>query len=849
MTAEEKTLILGALFHDIGKFEQRCTRNPGKEFHQNLGKKLIESERFIDLFQKIVGEENIYLLLNIVSEHHNKNAQGLTEIVRIADHLSASERVEKEEVEVYQDQWKHKYLASLFSKIKILSNENISPRYYKHKLLVKNEYDVIIPSEKSEEEMNDFAYSNKTWEDFLDDLFYVLSTYQNESDFNSLINLLLIIFEKYMWCIPDFTGSSETDISLFNHLKDVAGFAHSIYLSQLTENSNTRLNLIIGDIPGIQKYIFDVVNRKPAKILRGRSIFVQVLTRNLATKFLKTFNLTDANLIMLAGGKFYVIAPTVGNFSEKMEKYIKYVDEYLFDNFRMELSFNCVAHPFDYTELMNKQKTFGQIVEDASHKLLENRYKLFNTRLFNESNIEYKKYIWEEEYIEDDGTGTDSIKCKVSDKPIRKNKRGEIQIPSDEGLEYLTVDKQVEIEYKIGDKIVGDNIIILLNNDDLTIDPKNIFKIKDYKGSEENKNNTKLLLNPTFEGLLKNAKYDQSIYRNAYYLEVANYCSVGQNDNIMPFEDLAEQNNGAKFLSLIKGDIDNLGLIMAYGLADDKNDLTGISRTTTLSNHLKYFFSFFLNGFLSDWEKGELLSKEVKKFYSDKGTQEFQNIIKDKKVYTIFAGGDDLMLITPQSSALDLVQDLNKKFDEFICDNNEVHISYSITHFKDHTPIKIVSDFAEKNQKEGKKNTKDTQYEMLKRKNEKAFYSENDKSGTYLFNTFVKNNELNFLSSQIKILTEKALDEKSGLSKGLIRKLLQLSEMIRKYEETKDASYLISFARLNYAVNRLLKNKDREIKEFFENVIAINKEGNELAQKLERILYPLICQVIYNIRK
>jgi len=33
------------------------------------------------------------------------------------------------------------------------------------------------------------------------------------------------------------------------------------------------------------------------------------------------------------------------------------------------------------------------------------------------------------------------------------------------------------------------------------------------------------------------------------------------------------------------------------------------------------------------------------------------------------------------------------------------------------------------------------------------------------------------------------------------------------------------------------------------NVLTINKDGNEESKKLERILHPLVCQVIYNIRK
>jgi len=835
LSIEEKVLILGSLFHDIGKFEQRCTGNLKKQFHQCLGKELVLSKRFKNLFERIVGEDNINRLAEVIENHHNKETNdNLIKIIQEADRLSGGERVDKEEVEAYQDQWKHKHLASLFGKIKLLSNEKIETKYYKHKLLTKKDYDVIIPTETKESELKEFAYKESDWNLFLEDLENVLDIYEGDEDFESLINLILIIFEKYMWCIPDFTGSTETDISLYNHLRDVAGLSHAIYLTKKENSESTNLNLVIGDIPGIQNYIFDVVYKKPAKILRGRSIFIQVLTRNLATKLLKTFKLSEVNLIMFAGGKFYLIVPDTEKFKEEYEKVLFEINNYLFNNFRMEISFNCAYHTFNYKDLMDNETplTFGKIVEDASYKLIENRYKLFNERLFPKDNLNFQNYIWKEKYINDDGTGTDSVKCKITDRPIREGRKKVISDPDGD----IIVDLQVKNEYEIGSQITGNNIVAVLNDDDLTIDPSDIKSIKKFKENDEIIKRTKILLNPTLDDLLKKENLEKGIFNNTSYIEVANYCTKNNSDEIMPFEDMAEQNDGAEFLALIKGDIDNLGLIMAYGLerdkkeiknGDDERELTAISRTTTLSNHLKYFFSFFLNGFLAEWEQKAI----------------------DNKVYTIFAGGDDLMLVTPQSSALKLVKALNDEFKKFTCGNKEVHISYSITHFKDHTPIKIVADLAEGNQKEGKRFTKDNQYKLLKAKNELSFINEYDKAGTFLFGTFVKNEQLDYLMKQIERITLKTKDEKSGLSRGLIRRLFELSDILRKYEETDDAAYLIAYARLNHTVNRLLKDKDKEIIKFFEDILTINKEGNEEAQKLEKILHPLVCQVIYNIRK
>lgn len=263
---------------------------------------------------------------------------------------------------------------------------------------------------------------------------------------------------------------------------------------------------------------------------------------------------------------------------------------------------------------------------------------------------------------------------------------------------------------------------------------------------------------------------------------------------------------------------------MAYGLTEDVNDLTAISRTTTLSNHLKYYFSFFLNGFLEDWEKKD----------------------KENKVYTIFAGGDDLMLIAPQNSALKLVNEFNKKYQEFVCDNCEVHISYSITNFKDHSPIRIVADIAEENQKQGKEKTKEKQKLLLDNQDNNSFSFINDKAGTFLFNSFIKNSELDYFLQNSNIVTSWVTNNE--LSHGLVRKILELAEMTNKYEDTKDATYLIGYARSTHSVNRAkIKNTDIDIF-LHKKVLKINTENDPEAAKLKSILLPLICQVIYNTR-
>ncbi len=873
---EEKIIILGSLFHDIGKFQQRCGIKTTTK-HQALGGELIDE--FKDEFLKIVGDDaGVERIKNIIKYHHEKKEDELIQICRTADHLSASERVGFDEEDDWKDKWSHKYLSSLFSKIYLNNKDEKHQRYYQHQTLTKKSYKILIPEFSEEKDLKEprYNYQPNDFDSFKKQLKAVLQFYKDENDFNTLINLLLILFEKYMWCIPDFTGSAHTDISLFNHSKDVAGLAHAIFKSG---TKGTNLNLIIGDLPGIQKYIFNVANKNPAKVLRGRSIFVQILTRQFATIIFDKLHLTDASLIMLAGGKFYIIAQDSKDFSEKFNQAKKDIEDILIKDFNYQLSFSSVAHLFNYEDLKSKKTTFGDIIDEASYKLLLKRNQQFENVLFEKGDFDQNDFLLFDKYIEpDENADSNSIKCSVTELPILKGHLGYIEeIDADGKKQKLRVDKQVENEYKIGSKAPKSNIIIEFDENDNVIEVEHIDKYK------PNKNLKRILLNPNLDDLIDKGNIKKDILRNTQIIEVANYTTLSKDKKtdkniVMDFDKIEDANNGAKFLTLIKGDVDNLGLIMSSGLIGNKDfdkvtnepkDLTGISRTTTLSNHLKYFFSFSLNGFLKDWEDGKILDNEEKKLFTDdyknteEGEKHFNEHIKDRKVYTVFAGGDDLMLVCPQSSSLKLVNTLNKTFNDFVCENPEVHISYSLTNFKHNTPIRIVADMAEENQSEIKSKFKakdiiDENGNVTKKLEERIktesdiFYSHKDKDGIKIFNTNVKNKLIQKILEEKQNLIEWENDDENPVSQGIFRNLLYFSKIMKDFNESHDTRLLMWHPKLNYMINRLLKDKDGKYKKestakFFDDALLINK--SEAAKELDEILYPIVCEAIYGTRK
>lgn len=827
MTSQEKILVLAALFHDIGKFEQRCTNRRIK--HQELGAKLLLE--FKDKFMPILGndEKSFNSMMSCVAEHHNSNTKDeLTMIIREADHLSASERVEFSETENdLSEKWSHKYLSSLFSKIYLNNKDGKTTKYYRHRTLDKKEYKILIPEYDSESDIKESGvnYTDKDFSEFKKQLESVLGFYKEEKDFESLVNLILILFEKFMWCIPDFTGSDKTDISLYNHLKDVAG----ISLALLKSESKEKLNLIIGDLPGIQKYIFANIKLKPAQILRGRSIFVQLLTRNFASIFLDSLGLTEANLIMLAGGKFYILAQESEDFESGYIEASSRIESYLIENFNYELSFSSAFSSFDITRLKdrNDQFNFGDVIDEVSYKLLQQRNKPFINNLFGDNK---GSFILNSNYIEPK-EDSDSIKCDFTDKPIKRGR----EVYASWGGENYQLEKQVHNEWLVGRDIPYSDVVIGLNED--YNDVLWVKKLKDYSPGK-NKADKKILLNPELDNLLKPENLKMDLLRDALILEVANYSSMIDN-HVLEFEKMAEANEGAEFLTLIKGDVDNLGLIMSSGLVDDKENYNAISRTTTLSNHLKYFFGFTMNGFLRDWDNGDLVS-------------EFDDKTSDQRIYTVFAGGDDLLLVSPQSSSLKLVYELNKTFADFVCNNPEVHISYSLTNFKDHTPIRLMADIAEENQSIIKNSYQINDLINQIEKNKEVFHSVNDKSGTLIFNTPIKNDFIPKLIEYKKNLVDWANDEENRVTKGVVRNLLNLSHIMKEFNERQDTRFLIWHPKLTYMINRLLKDKsgkylNPEVEEFFNTALNITKNEPE-AVVLESMLYPVVCETIYALR-
>ena len=149
-------------------------------------------------------------------------------------------------------------------------------------------------------------------------------------------------------------------------------------------------------------------------------------------------------------------------------------------------------------------------------------------------------------------------------------------------------------------------------------------------------------------------------------------------DDPLPFDVIAERalradtsddgqasvRRGVADLGVIKGDVDFLGRIFSDGMGEDFS----ISRYVTLSRMLDLFFRGYL----------ETVT-----------THDFPN------TYTVYAGGDDLLLITDWENALALADRLACDFRAYVCDNPNLTLSIGLAVTKPHFPIRLGAEHAE----------------------------------------------------------------------------------------------------------------------------------------------------------
>lgn len=398
--------------------------------------------------------------------------------------------------------------------------------------------------------------------------------------------------------------------------------------------------LIIGKISGIQDYLFDVAAEggAQAKRLRARSFFMQVLTETLALRTAEAFGLKLKNsLVFCNAGKFALQAENItGDVTEETRQNLSSeINRELLRNTRAHLSFSLVVSRLE----------MNSIEADYNEAMLKLNFA--------------KKQAWADAVTINGAWKTSDLVLESIYIPcdLCRQEKFYKEIPDDDDPDLMRkICLTCQTMRDIGKDLTGPrkNWVIL------SPDESN-YKFKAGSWSfnfAENFSKENSEYSISLNGSVNSEQEKDERILSRHLVR-----SIPKREKGKPLEfmELAKGAKGAELLGLLKMDADSLGKHISE-LNKEAKSLADLKR---FSKRLDNFFAETLTGKL-----------------------------EHSNIYTIFAGGDDLMLVGAWNEVFDFAGEIQKAFaSEFSREN--LTISGGLAIFKPKTPIKNVSVEAE----------------------------------------------------------------------------------------------------------------------------------------------------------
>lgn len=359
---EYYAVVVGALLHDIGKFVQRAQDNPTSQDHSHWGEEWFQNN-LAEKLTSIFSEKEKQIIRSAIGNHHEHE-----KYISLSDAISAGmDRIainDEEKGDPFTDR-----LISIFSKVSTSDKPKIE-KYNAFAPLGRDQLKEILP-------IDDRKCSRKEYSELLGGFEKdIKASNFDHLTAENLVDFLHFLIWKYCWCIPSATYRIEPDVPLFDHLKTTAAIAACLYAygkenpGKTLKIEDKTLCLIGGDISGIQIYIFDVLTQqgKVTKRLRARSLFVQLLSEMASHRILHAYELALCNLILSAGGNFYILAPNLKDSTRILEDLRHQFDNWMLKELNGELSISMASAPLSGKDLSNFSGAMDSLKEELSYR-------------------------------------------------------------------------------------------------------------------------------------------------------------------------------------------------------------------------------------------------------------------------------------------------------------------------------------------------------------------------------------------------------------------------------------------------------------------------------------------------
>ncbi|MBF0177538.1 MAG: type III-A CRISPR-associated protein Cas10/Csm1 [Magnetococcales bacterium] len=494
------------------------------------------------------------------------------------------------------------------------------------------------------------------------------------------------LFLTFTHAIPSATAAKKpgggfvsipADVSLYDHSKATAALAVALWRHHAAcgrvdetfseagwknwdEHAEEEFLLIQGDFFGIQEFILangGETTKMAAKLLRGRSFQVSLLTELAAIEVLNAFQLPVTSQIVNAAGKFTIVAPHLPDAETRLAQVRGKLDTWFLKQTFGQSTIGLASTKARRNDF--KKKSFSALVQRLFEDLEKRKRQRFGlcdatppAPVFN--------------------TAYPDKACAMDGK-----KPAETEI-NDKKTCHLCAD-----QITIGESLVkSDRLLVTrekLNDQTLKVDYFG-YRIT-FTGNEEESSGELLR---AWDFAPPHDPDGQEPLWNGYARRAINGHVPKDAHGIIEFGDMAEsgvtvdaegKKRGVAALSTLKGDVDNLGEILREGLKDHYT----FARMAALSRQLNAFFAIWL-----PWHCAR----------------------KSPHAYTVFAGGDDFFLIGPWLDQIRLAKAMQVEFARYVA-NAGIHFSAGLTMTKPGLPIPAMAKLAEEALDEAKQYKKD----------------------------------------------------------------------------------------------------------------------------------------------
>lgn len=456
---------------------------------------------------------------------------------------------------------------------------------------------------------------------------------------------LLRLLQKYGAWLP-LVNEKDCTLSYYDSFKLLAAFAGL---------ESDKIKLVVGDLSGIQNFIYTINPRGSLRVLRARSFYLELLMNNIPREICSKLGQSTANILYAGGGNFMLLLEDNDAVDNILKECYAAINDFFITHYDADLHLALACHAFKFDTLQDIQSHWRLLYQELE---VQKRQK-FRGRL---------DALAEPKTVNDGECNTCSI-------DVPEGQLIQQRCPACNSF-YKTGSLLHDLE------IVSGNLASSIHPEKLNCPSIETGKIWQF-------------------GFQAGGEWEYSINRldkqGAVPIFYADYIRLKEGENsARDLPTMAQESIGAARIGVLAMDVDNMGLVFSHGIQVEYNPAF-LVQIQSLSRNLDYFFKYSLRTILKKPE-----------FHA---CHKIEDLIPsdERNVAVIYSGGDDLLLTGAWHDVIESAIDIRQQFGKFCCENDDLGLSAGTFVCNDGFPFYIAAKKAQQAEQLAKSEIKQTQ--------------------------------------------------------------------------------------------------------------------------------------------